>query len=166
MFHNLYHSLIIIYRFVYLLNGLHTLFADTIFSRKFFRSKRVVAEITEYLKNPDVIVRGNTSFISDRHPVITLMVERWLENSHPANRTDSNKVAVAIEGGGMRGCVAAGATAALHFLGLTDCVDVVYGSSAGAMVGAYFVSKQVRSFVYLRFFGELLYKLKMPTCMK
>lgn len=41
-----------------------------------------------------------------------------------------------------RGCVSAGATAALNFLGLNDAVDVVYGSSAGAMVSAYFVSRQ------------------------
>ena len=31
---------------------------------------------------------------------------------------------------------------ALGFLGLNDCIDVVYGSSAGAMVGAYFISRQ------------------------
>eukprot|EP00607_Mallomonas_marina_P002771 CAMPEP_0182425178 /NCGR_PEP_ID=MMETSP1167-20130531/11530_1 /TAXON_ID=2988 /ORGANISM="Mallomonas Sp, Strain CCMP3275" /LENGTH=399 /DNA_ID=CAMNT_0024605625 /DNA_START=439 /DNA_END=1635 /DNA_ORIENTATION=+ len=43
----------------------------------------------------------------------------------------------------MRGCVAAGATAALNFLGLDDSLDVVYGSSAGAMIGAYFISRQV-----------------------
>lgn len=42
----------------------------------------------------------------------------------------------------MRGCVPAGATAAINFLGLNDAIDVVYGSSAGAMVGAYFVSRQ------------------------
>ena len=45
-------------------------------------------------------------------------------------------------GGGMRGCVSAGATAALNVLGLNDAIDVVYGSSAGAMVGAYFISRQ------------------------
>lgn len=57
----------------------------------------------------------------------------------------------------MRGCVAAGMVAAInylgtectvllnnldHLVGLNDAVDVVYGSSAGAMVGAYFVSRQ------------------------
>ncbi len=42
----------------------------------------------------------------------------------------------------MRGCVSAGATAALNVLGINDAIDVVYGSSAGAMVGAYFISRQ------------------------
>ena len=38
--------------------------------------------------------------------------------------------------------MSAGASAALVALGLNDAVDVVYGSSAGAMVGAYFVCRQ------------------------
>ena len=42
----------------------------------------------------------------------------------------------------MRGCVAAGATAALQFMGLSDVIDAVYGASAGSMVGAYFVARQ------------------------
>lgn len=37
-----------------------------------------------------------------------------------------------------------GMSTAIGFLGLNDCIDVVYGSSAGAMVGAYFVSRQFR----------------------
>ncbi len=32
---------------------------------------------------------------------------------------------------------------ALWYLGLDDCVDVVYGSSAGSLVGAYFITKQL-----------------------
>ena len=39
----------------------------------------------------------------------------------------------------MRGSVAAGACAMLHFLGLQTTIDRVYGSSAGAMIAAYFV---------------------------
>ena len=42
----------------------------------------------------------------------------------------------------MRGCVAAGSAAAINFLGLNDAIDIVYGSSAGAMVATYFVSRQ------------------------
>lgn len=42
----------------------------------------------------------------------------------------------------MRGCVSAGASLALSFLGLNDVVDIVYGSSAGSMVGTYFISRQ------------------------
>jgi predicted patatin/cPLA2 family phospholipase len=41
-----------------------------------------------------------------------------------------------IEGGGMRGVVSAGMTAALERLGLTACFDLVVGASAGAINGA------------------------------
>ena len=35
----------------------------------------------------------------------------------------------------MRGCVAAGMVSCLHFLGLADSFDGVYGASAGSLVG-------------------------------
>lgn len=43
----------------------------------------------------------------------------------------------------MRGAVSAGMAAAIKYVGLEDAFDVVYGSSAGAIVGAYFVSRQL-----------------------
>lgn len=46
------------------------------------------------------------------------------------------QIGLAIEGGGMRGCVSAGMTAALMSLGLMDSIDAVYGSSAGSLVSA------------------------------
>eukprot|EP01033_Poteriospumella_lacustris_P004175 gene4175-2975_t len=55
---------------------------------------------------------------------------------------DDKKIALAIEGGGMRGCVSAGMAAAISYLGLTDSFDAVYGSSAGAVVGAYLITNQ------------------------
>lgn len=42
---------------------------------------------------------------------------------------------VPTQGGGMRGCVAAGMASCLHFLGLADSFDSVYGASAGSLVG-------------------------------
>lgn len=39
------------------------------------------------------------------------------------------------QGGGMRGCVAAGMASCLHCLGLADSFDGVYGASAGSLVG-------------------------------
>lgn len=91
-----------------------------------------------------VFAIGNTQNIPADHPVIQKVLERWKEDSKPGRRSlgDTDKIALSIEGGGMRGCVSAGATAALHYLGLNDAVDVVYGSSAGAMVAAYFISRQ------------------------
>lgn len=35
----------------------------------------------------------------------------------------------------MRGCVAAGMASCIHFLGLADSFDGVYGASAGSLVG-------------------------------
>ena len=52
-------------------------------------------------------------------------------------------VSLAVEGGGMRGCVSAGMVCALDYLGLRGRVGAVYGSSAGSMIGAYFVTGQV-----------------------
>jgi tRNA-binding EMAP/Myf-like protein len=55
--------------------------------------------------------------------------------SKPSKRTDGIKLGLAIEGGGMRGCVSAGMVTCLHHLGLADAFDAVYGSSAGCLVG-------------------------------
>ena len=44
----------------------------------------------------------------------------------------------------MRGVVSAGMVAALEQLGFRDSFDVVYGSSAGSICGAYFLAKQAR----------------------
>lgn len=52
-------------------------------------------------------------------------------------KEDGFRVALVVEGGGMRGCVTAGMVAAIHYLGLEDTIDVVYGSSAGTVIGAY-----------------------------
>jgi predicted patatin/cPLA2 family phospholipase len=51
-------------------------------------------------------------------------------------RVDGARVALVIEGGGMRGVVSAGMTAAIERLGLTGRFDVVVGASAGALNGA------------------------------
>jgi predicted patatin/cPLA2 family phospholipase len=52
--------------------------------------------------------------------------------------------ALVIEGGGMRGAVTGGMVLGLHELGMTDAFDAVYGSSAGALNGMWFVSGRVR----------------------
>jgi predicted patatin/cPLA2 family phospholipase len=55
---------------------------------------------------------------------------------------DGARIALCIEGGAMRGVVAAGMVTALEELGLTRAFDAVYGSSAGAICGAYFLAGQ------------------------
>lgn len=70
------------------------------------------------------------------HPVLDVLAARRHSASEPGARTDAHKVAVVLEGGGMRGVVSAGMTAAIERLGLTRCFDLVVGSSAGALNAA------------------------------
>jgi predicted patatin/cPLA2 family phospholipase len=68
--------------------------------------------------------------------VVAVLRERARGGSQPGRRTDDHRVALVVEGGGMRGVVSAGMTAALERLGLTNCLDLVVGASAGAINGA------------------------------
>jgi predicted patatin/cPLA2 family phospholipase len=79
----------------------------------------------------DAISRPDTP-----HPVLSALAERARNGSTPGQRDDAHRLALVIEGGGMRGVVSAGMTAALERLGLTRCFDVVVGASAGAFNGA------------------------------
>ena len=102
---------------------------------------------------PDLDVRGNTTENIDSslvHPVVKALYERR-DSASLGGRDDNLKIAIAIEGGGMRGCVAAGMITAVSYLGLADSVDIIYGSSAGSLVGAYFISRQ------LPYFGPEIY---------
>lgn len=76
-------------------------------------------------------------------PVVDLLRRRWASKSVPGNRSDGAKLGLVIEGGGMRGVVSAGMATALHYLGLRDCFDAVYGASAGALIGSFFVANQM-----------------------
>lgn len=83
------------------------------------------------------------------HEVLQILSQRFKEQSTPGFRKDDHHVALAIEGGGMRGSVSAGMAAAIASLGLADAVDSIYGSSAGSVVGAYLVSRQMCMDVYV-----------------
>jgi predicted patatin/cPLA2 family phospholipase len=74
------------------------------------------------------------------HPVAAVLRERRLAGSRPGARRDPHRVALVLEGGGMRGVVSAGMTAALERLALTPCFDLVVGASAGAINGAAFLA--------------------------
>ena len=84
------------------------------------------------------------------HDVMKVISQRVRTNSTPGNRAPGDKanLALAIEGGGMRGAVSAGMAAAIASLGLSDAFDSVYGSSAGCIVGAYMISRQMAVSVY------------------
>jgi predicted patatin/cPLA2 family phospholipase len=71
-----------------------------------------------------------------RHPVAELIRARAAAGSRPGARDDAHRVALVLEGGGMRGVVSAAMTSALERLGLSRCFDLVVGASAGAINGA------------------------------
>jgi predicted patatin/cPLA2 family phospholipase len=71
-------------------------------------------------------------------PVVDILLDRAAGRSGPLART-----ALVIQGGAMRGVFTAGALCALEALGLRAAFDAVYGSSAGAVNGAYFLTGQV-----------------------
>ena len=72
--------------------------------------------------------------------LLRVLGERARAGSRPGQRSDPYRVALSIEGGGMRGTVSAGMALALHELGLVPAFDAVYGSSAGAITGAWLLS--------------------------
>jgi predicted acylesterase/phospholipase RssA len=75
------------------------------------------------------------------HDVLRVVGERARSGSQPGQRDDGYRVALAIEGGGMRGTVSAGMALALDELGLVPAFDAVYGASAGAITGAWLLSR-------------------------
>jgi predicted patatin/cPLA2 family phospholipase len=76
------------------------------------------------------------------HPVVALIRRRREQGSLPGARDDGRRVALVIEGGGMRGVVSAGMTAAIEQLGFTNCFDEVHGASAGAFNAAFLLAEQ------------------------
>src|SRR5918999_3388203 len=78
--------------------------------------------------------------LDPKHPVLGVLRDRARAGSGPGRRHDTHRVALVVEGGGMRGVVSAGMTAALERLGLTRCFDLVVGSSAGALNAAALVA--------------------------
>jgi predicted patatin/cPLA2 family phospholipase len=75
------------------------------------------------------------------HEVLRVLGERARPGSLPGERRDGLRVALAIEGGGMRGTISAGMALALDELGLVSAFDAVYGASAGAITGAWLLSR-------------------------
>jgi predicted patatin/cPLA2 family phospholipase len=70
-----------------------------------------------------------------------LLLARARRGGRPP-QDDGVRIALAVEGGAMRGVISAGMVSALEALGLTSAFDGVYGSSAGAINGAYFLAGQ------------------------
>ena len=84
------------------------------------------------------------------HPVIAAL------RSRPANA----RIALVVEGGGMRGAVSGGMALGLDELGLAGAFDAAYGSSAGTLNAMWLVSGRVRDGIPTwtdpRLVGELI----------
>ena len=79
--------------------------------------------------------------VNPAHEVVRVLEERARAGSLPGERRDGFRVALAIEGGAMRGTISAGMALALDELGLVSAFDAVYGASAGAISGAWLLSR-------------------------
>jgi predicted patatin/cPLA2 family phospholipase len=73
------------------------------------------------------------------HPVLELLLQRAA--GAPA---DGARLALVLEGGGMRGVVSSAMADALEARGLEPCFDLVVGTSAGALNGAAFLAGVAR----------------------
>jgi len=73
--------------------------------------------------------------------VVDLILER-ASLTGPDRSASSRKLALVIEGGGMRGVISAGSLLALDLLGFREVFDEIYAASAGGVNAAYFLSGQ------------------------
>lgn len=73
------------------------------------------------------------------HRVLELLETRRAAGSVPGKRLDDDRLALVLEGGGTRGAFGGGMVCELERRGLLECFDDVYGSSAGALNGAWLV---------------------------
>eukprot|EP00210_Caulerpa_lentillifera_P002223 g2136.t1 len=102
--------------------------------------------VNDYFSNPleirKVDVYNVPASLCLQHPTIKVMIERKLHGSLPKRRRDGHKLGLVVEGGGMRGAVSGAMLMQLRKLGFFDVFDTVYGSSAGAVNSAYFLTGQ------------------------
>ena len=68
--------------------------------------------------------------------MLDVLRARRASGSRPLERDEGARVALIVEGGGMRGIVSAAMAAVLEREGLTQALDLVVGTSAGALNGA------------------------------
>jgi predicted patatin/cPLA2 family phospholipase len=89
--------------------------------------------------------------------VLEVLRRRREQGSRPGERRrgDTARLAVLVEGGGMRGVISAAMLTALEDLGFKNAIDGVYGCSAGAMNAAYFLSS-VETWYYLSIYFDNL----------
>jgi predicted patatin/cPLA2 family phospholipase len=90
----------------------------------------------------EIVTQDGVGARGDGHPLIELMLTRLAEGSRRGARTDDAVIALAIEGGGTCGVISAGMCLLMEKTGLIDAVDVIYGTSSGALNGSFTASGQ------------------------
>jgi predicted patatin/cPLA2 family phospholipase len=98
-------------------------------------------ELSARPPRPGLAAPGRPAGPGGAHEVRQVLAARARAGSEPAARTDGLRIALVIEGGGMRGVISAGMALALDELGLVPAFDAVYGASAGAITGAWLLSR-------------------------
>ncbi|MFC9434624.1 patatin family protein [Nocardia sp. NPDC057030] len=76
---------------------------------------------------------------------VSVVAEMIRARRAASNRDDGNRLVLVIEGGGSRGVYSSGMVSAIEELGLGAVFDAVYGTSAGAINGAWLLGGRARS---------------------
>jgi predicted patatin/cPLA2 family phospholipase len=77
--------------------------------------------------------------------VLQLLRDRTQQGSTPGHRGDDARLVLLVEGGSSRGAYSSGMTIPIEQLGLLAAFDAVYGSSAGALNGAWLLCGRAES---------------------
>ena len=86
-----------------------------------------------------------TNCAKPEHPVIKEIVRRYRSGSGDIGRaSNTTKLGLVVEGGGMRGIYSGAVLVAMEEMGLTDVFDEVYGESAGVINACYFLAGQAK----------------------
>jgi predicted patatin/cPLA2 family phospholipase len=88
--------------------------------------------------------------------VLALLRSRSRHGSAPGNRQDDARLALVIEGGSSRGAYSAGMTGAIEQLGIVPLFDAVYGSSAGALNGAWMLCGKAENTMHAWWTPEIM----------
>jgi predicted patatin/cPLA2 family phospholipase len=86
----------------------------------------------------DRYAHDNDHYWADDHPVLDLIRTRQHAGTGPGEHDDGHRLALAVEGGGMRGVISAAMLTALDDLGTRPVFDAIYSCSSGAVNAAYF----------------------------
>lgn len=99
------------------------------------------------------------------HEVLEILDRRRAQGTTAGRRADPHRVALVVEGGGMRGVYSGGMVLALEQAGLGHAFDAVYGTSAGALNGAWFLTGDAEAAMFTWWAPEVLAHTLTPASM-